>query len=195
MIILSVLCFGQTVVSVTAPHFYGHLALQTTHYSRKQEEASYLPTTREGNVFTGVCHSVHNRPHGYSITAHPGYSVVGTHPTGMLSCRMMYITRMHSSRMHTARSSSHQGGLHQAPWTMHSPRSRHPPGPCTPPPWDHAPPRGQTHACKHITLPQTSFADGNYNELFPRIEIQLASTYVHVCCICTKLSGSFNESQ
>ena len=30
-----------------------------------------LPTAREGNVFTGVCHSVHNRPHAYSVTAHP----------------------------------------------------------------------------------------------------------------------------
>ena len=54
-----------------------------------------------------------------------------------------------------------------------SPRSRHPPpGPGTTPldqappqdqapPWDQAPPYGQTHACKHITLPQTSFAGGN----------------------------------
>ena len=30
--------------------------------------------------------SVHNRPHGYSVLAHPCYTVVGTHPTGMLSC-------------------------------------------------------------------------------------------------------------
>ena len=30
-----------------------------------------LPTEREGNVFTGVCYSVHNRPHAYSVTAHP----------------------------------------------------------------------------------------------------------------------------
>ena len=33
-----------------------------------------------------VSHSVHNWPHGYSVTAHPCYSAVGTHPTGMLSC-------------------------------------------------------------------------------------------------------------
>ena len=52
----------------------------------------FLPTAREGNVFTGVCHSVHNRPHAYSVTAHPCwlfvhcYGAVGTHPTGMLSC-------------------------------------------------------------------------------------------------------------
>ena len=30
-----------------------------------------LPTAREANVFTGVCHSVHNRPYAYSVTAHP----------------------------------------------------------------------------------------------------------------------------
>ena len=33
-----------------------------------------------------VSHSAHNRPHGYSITAHPCYGMVGTHPTGMLPC-------------------------------------------------------------------------------------------------------------
>ena len=32
-----------------------------------------------------VSHSVHNRPHGYSVTAYPFYGVVGTHATGMLS--------------------------------------------------------------------------------------------------------------
>ena len=41
-----------------------------------------LPTAREGYVFTGVCHSVLNRPYGKSVT----YDAVGTHPTGMLSC-------------------------------------------------------------------------------------------------------------
>ena len=30
-----------------------------------------LPIAREGNVFTRVCDSVHNRPHGYSVTVHP----------------------------------------------------------------------------------------------------------------------------
>ena len=44
----------------------------------------YLPTARERNVFTCVCDSVHNWPHGYSVT--PCYGTVGTHPTGMLSC-------------------------------------------------------------------------------------------------------------
>ena len=45
----------------------------------------FLPTARQGRVFRGVCHSVHKWPHGYSITAHPYYGAVGTHPTGMLS--------------------------------------------------------------------------------------------------------------
>ena len=40
----------------------------------------FLPTARECNVFSGVCHSVHNRPRGYSVTAHPCYSAIGTHP-------------------------------------------------------------------------------------------------------------------
>ena len=30
-----------------------------------------LPTARESNVFTGICYSVHNWPHAYSVTAHP----------------------------------------------------------------------------------------------------------------------------
>ena len=30
----------------------------------------FLPTLREGNVFTGVCHSVYSRSHAYSVTAH-----------------------------------------------------------------------------------------------------------------------------
>ena len=45
-----------------------------------------LPTAREGNVFRGVCNSVHNQPHIYSVTAHPCYSPVCTHHTGMPSC-------------------------------------------------------------------------------------------------------------
>ena len=57
---------------------------------------------------------------------------------------------------------------HAPPRTMHPHQDHAPPGPCTP--QDHAPPRimqppsphGQTHACKDITLPQTSFAGGNY---------------------------------
>ena len=62
-------------------------------------------------------------------------------------------TRMHSSRMRTARSSSRPGGLHQAPpGTRHIPRDQA------------SRPCGQTHTCKHITLPQTSFASGKKEE-------------------------------
>ena len=91
----------------------------------------------------------------------------------------MLETRMHSSRMRTARSSSRRGGgLHQAPPRDQVPpntrhprdqaplRTRHHRGPGTPlrtrhPPRDQTPrPCGQTHTCKNITLPQTSFASG-----------------------------------
>ena len=34
-------------------------------------EILFLPIAREGNVFTGDCHSVHNWPHAYSVTTHP----------------------------------------------------------------------------------------------------------------------------
>ena len=36
-----------------------------------------------------VDNSVRNQPHGYLVTAHPCYSMVGIHPTGMLSCFKM----------------------------------------------------------------------------------------------------------
>ena len=53
-----------------------------------------LPTAREGNIFTGVCHSVHNLPHGYSVTAHPCYGAAGMHHTGMLSCLVVFLGTM-----------------------------------------------------------------------------------------------------
>ena len=91
-------------------------------------------------------------------------------------------TRMHSSRMPTARSSSHLGVYTRHPRGQASPRTRppreqaHPPGPYPPGPGTplgtrhHStpPPGGQKHTCKHITLPQTSFADGN-NRLAPSL--------------------------
>ena len=40
---------------------------------------SLLRIAREGNVFTRVCDSFDNRPHGYSVT--PCYGAVGTQPT------------------------------------------------------------------------------------------------------------------
>ena len=61
------------------------------------------------------------------------------------------------------------GGLHQTPpGSRHpsqggTPQTRHPPDQAPP---DQAPPCGQTHACKHITLPQTSFAGGNNKKNF-----------------------------
>ena len=47
---------------------------------------------------------------------------------------------------------------HAPPGTMH-PLDHAPLGPCTPP--RAGTPCGQTDACKHITLPQTSLAGGN----------------------------------
>ena len=78
----------------------------------------------------------------------------------------MCLIRMHSSRMRTARSSSRpappppeQAPLDQAPpLGAGTPQTRRPPRA--------DPPCGQTHACKHITLPQTSFA-GDNNSLLP----------------------------
>ena len=77
--------------------------------------------------------------------------------------------------MRTARSSSRRGGLHQVP-----PRPEpHPPEQATPragTPRDQTPqnqttgpgtPHGQTHTCKHITLPQTLFAGGKYIDKIP----------------------------
>ena len=34
----------------------------------------FLPTAREGSVYDGVRHSVHNWRDGYSVTAHPCYA-------------------------------------------------------------------------------------------------------------------------
>ena len=59
---------------------------EATHQNTFCPIVEFLPNTREGNVFTGVCHSVHHRPLGYWFNAHPCYGVVGMHPIGMLSC-------------------------------------------------------------------------------------------------------------
>ena len=64
---------------VTIPHAYYNI-----NTFRVNTLKILLPTVREGNVFTGVCHSVHNRPHDYLFTAHPCYGEVGTHSAGML---------------------------------------------------------------------------------------------------------------
>ena len=90
-------------------------------------------------------------------------------------------TRMHSSGMRTARSSSRPGVStrhppeqvptppDQAPPHQAPPRTRHPPGGGTPP-------CGQTHTCKHITLPQTSFAGGNKTDL--RVATEVLNIFV-----------------
>ena len=62
--------------------------------------------------------------------------------------------------MSTARISSRRGGSPPGTPPTMPPWEQTPPGPCTPP--GPSTPCGQTHACKHITLPQTSFAGGNY---------------------------------
>ena len=47
-----------------------------------------------------VNHCVHNRPRSYSVIAHPCYGVVGTHPTGMLSCKLMLRPQMRKNCRH-----------------------------------------------------------------------------------------------
>ena len=37
------------------------------------------------------------------------------------------------------------------------------------PHWTRHPPYGQAHTCKHITLPQTSFAGGHYLDSFRKL--------------------------
>ena len=58
----------------------------------------------------------------------------------------------------------------QTPQDQAPPRNRHPLGASTPPGAGNPPgagtTRGQTHTCKHITLPQTSFAGGNNTSEF-----------------------------
>ena len=46
---------------------------KSTHFWLVRIEFYYgfVPTAREGNVYTRVCDSGHNQPHGASVTAHP----------------------------------------------------------------------------------------------------------------------------
>ena len=75
--------------------------------------ALYLPTVKEGNVFTGVCRSGHNPPHGYWFTAHPCYGMVGMHPTGMLSC---YCSEIKCTHLRWASGYNEQIFLHHNHW-------------------------------------------------------------------------------
>ena len=62
---------------------------------------------------------------------------------------------------------SHACPLPCMPPAMHAPHA-HPPAmhaPAIHAPRHACPPCGQTHSCKHITLPQTSFAGGKYKSL------------------------------
>ena len=47
----------------------------------------FLPTPREGNVFIGVCHSVHNWPHGSILV---GYSVIVRSVRILLECFLVF---------------------------------------------------------------------------------------------------------
>ena len=55
------------------------------------------------------------------------------------------------------------------PRSRHRPQNRHQAPRDQTAPGEQAPPCGQTHACKHIILPQTSFADGKYDCLWTLI--------------------------
>ena len=48
-----------------------HPFVPKRHLVKLSQQQVLLQTVREGNVFTCICDSVHNQPHGYSITAHP----------------------------------------------------------------------------------------------------------------------------
>ena len=48
--------------------------------------------------------SVHNRPHGHSVIAHPCWGTVGTPPAGMLSCFEHALVITICSRMSVFRS-------------------------------------------------------------------------------------------
>ena len=71
-------CFGWHIYY----QVYAHLLRSQSHFF------SLITDRKKGNVFTGVCHSVHNWPHGFSVTVHPRYSAIGT---GMLYCFRYWI--------------------------------------------------------------------------------------------------------
>ena len=74
------------------------------------------------------------------------------------------------------------------------PGSRHPPWRRHPHPREQTPPRGQTHACKHITLPQTSFAGGN--EWFPVFRGNFINVIQYMfCCAIYSLALLFFSRQ
>ena len=76
------------------------------------KQAKKLTQILEANVsgLISLGRLVSNRPHGYSVTAHPCYGAVGTHPTGgnIIKFNVLKITRqvlfiylcLHSGRLH-----------------------------------------------------------------------------------------------
>ena len=58
--------------------WWGRRSSTSLTFYRPQEKVMFSQTS--------VCHSIYNRPHDYSVTAHPCYGAVSMHPTGMLSC-------------------------------------------------------------------------------------------------------------
>ena len=104
-----------------------------------------LPTARD-NVFTGVCHSVHNWPHAYSVSAHPCwllshftcFSAVGMHPTGILTCYCLqwsgegYVVTDVCLSTGGVSASVHAGIPHPL-WEQTPPQEQTPPGADTPP--------------------------------------------------------------
>ena len=97
-----------------------------------------LPTAREGYVFTGVCHSVHNRPYGHSVTAYPCW-LLGRYASYRNAFLLPAATKLGQGNVFTGVCNSvHRGGLclsasWDTPPRADTPRSRHPPRADTPP--------------------------------------------------------------
>ena len=88
---LAVIEFVGTVGTLKHLHIPSHLLalLQAPSHRVKLLLPNIYIYRQQGKVMflqASVNHSVHNRPHGYSVTVHPCYGAVGMHPTGMLSC-------------------------------------------------------------------------------------------------------------
>ena len=85
---------GPLIAFVTAIKSYHLLkCCKIIHVVMDLLSCILLPTAREGNVFTGVCHSVHNRPYDYLVIA------VGTHPIGMVSCSIAVVDLLFKSNI------------------------------------------------------------------------------------------------
>ena len=101
-------CFNHYTTHTFSVPFISH-TFENIFLKQAFTVPPFLPTAREGNVFTDICHSVHNRTHGYWFTTHPCYGAVSTHPTGMLSCWSLLC--LHPSMLFFRRANAGQGGL------------------------------------------------------------------------------------